>query len=249
MAETELHRDGMIYAIDVLSLRYAGRPDTQVSGNNFVYYVEGDRRKVVSPDVYVVFGVPKRPRDTYMVWKEGGKYPDLVFEYTSLSTRRADERSKRALYEAWGVSEYFLFDPKGEYLQPRLQGFRLQDARFVPIPMEAGRLYSARLELELVTVGEHLRFYDPAAGEWLRTYAEAETERLAAKQRVEIERQRADAASQRADAASERADAEGRRADVFEERADAERRRADALEAEVKQLRAEQEIFRHQNDT
>jgi hypothetical protein len=198
-----------------------------------------------------------------MVWKEEGKYPDLVFEYTSLSTRRADERNKRALYEAWGVSEYFLFDPKGEYLQPRLQGFRLQDARFVPIPMETGRLYSERLELELVTVGEHLRFYDPAAGEWLRTYAEAETERLAAKQHAETEALRADAASERADAERLRADAERLRADaetrlridamkVAREAVDALKQSVGSvsrLEVEVKQIRADLEALRRQNDT
>src|SRR5438045_3668583 len=35
MAETELHRDLMIYSIEALKVRYAEDPNTQVSGNNF----------------------------------------------------------------------------------------------------------------------------------------------------------------------------------------------------------------------
>jgi hypothetical protein len=52
-----------------------------------------------------------------------------------------------------------------------------------------GRLHSEELGLDLVMEGERLRLYDPAAGEYLRTYSEAGAER-----RAERERQRADAA-------------------------------------------------------
>lgn len=46
--------------------------DVYVGANQFLYYVEGDPRRVVAPDLFVVRGVPKLPaRGTYKLWKEG----------------------------------------------------------------------------------------------------------------------------------------------------------------------------------
>ena len=63
MAETELHRILMIAAIDMLQYWYRGVSDVCVSGNLLMYYVPGDKRRHVSPDVFVAFEVPKRIRD------------------------------------------------------------------------------------------------------------------------------------------------------------------------------------------
>ena len=41
----------------------------------FLYYVRGDKRRHVSPDVFVVRGVSNRYRDAYFTWIEGGKGP------------------------------------------------------------------------------------------------------------------------------------------------------------------------------
>ena len=82
----------------------------------------GERR----PDVLVAFDVPKEPRrDNYLVWKEG-KAPDVVVEITSKSTKQKDKKKKFEIYrDILRVSEYFLFDPTEDYLDPPLQGFRL----------------------------------------------------------------------------------------------------------------------------
>src|SRR5262245_27886792 len=82
MGETDKHRWLMMYAIDALMVFFAHRPEVYVSGNNFVFWQEGDPAKRISPDCYVVFGVGMRLRDSYMTWKEGGKGPDVVFEFT-----------------------------------------------------------------------------------------------------------------------------------------------------------------------
>ena len=50
------------------------------------------------------------------------------------SSRRDDERCKRDVYAALGVSEYFLYDPRGEYLTPPLQGWRLRDGEYRELP-------------------------------------------------------------------------------------------------------------------
>ena len=74
-----------------------------------------------------------QPCDTYLLWNEP-KGPDFVLEVTSPSTRRADERRKRDVYASLGVSEYFLYDPRAEYLTPPLQGYRLQEGKYRPLP-------------------------------------------------------------------------------------------------------------------
>jgi Uma2 family endonuclease len=187
MAETEAHRDETINCIEALKGRYASHPDVQVSGDNFIYYVEGDRRKVVSPDVYVVFGVEKRLRDSYFVWREGGRTPSVVFEFTSPKTQREDTGKKMCLYaQELRVPECFLFDVKGEYLTPPLQGYRLVDGVYLPMEPVNGRLYSGQLGLELVAEQSRLRLYDPERGEWLLTPAENRV-------RAEMEARRAEA--------------------------------------------------------
>src|SRR5262249_25262943 len=150
MAETELHRDDMVDTIQTLQDFFADRPRVYVSGNLLLYYEEGNRRKHVSPDVLVALGVPREPlRDYYLVWQEG-KAPDFVVEITSKSTKREDQDKKFALYrDVLKVPEYFLFDPRAEYLKPSLQGYRLAAGEYAPIEPIAGRLPSQVLGLHL----------------------------------------------------------------------------------------------------
>ena len=134
MAETEIHGACMMYVTYALRRWFEkrGQEDVYVGSNNFLYYEQGNPRAVVAPDVYVVVGAPAHLRDTYLLWNEP-KGPDFVLEVTSASTRRDDERRKRDVYAALGVSEYFLYDPRSEYLRPPLQGFRLRDGEYRPL--------------------------------------------------------------------------------------------------------------------
>jgi Uma2 family endonuclease len=185
MAETDRHVALILHAVAALRTHYAARPDVYVAGNNFLYYREGDPTARVSPDTYVVFGVPMRLRDSYKAWEEEGRLPDVVFEFTSRKTRSEDTGRKRELYErVLKVPEYFLFDPRGDYLNPRLQGYRLLEDGYVPLEPVEGRLYSERLRLELVQQGVGLRFFDPARGEWLPTHEEAATRAREAEEEV-----------------------------------------------------------------
>jgi Uma2 family endonuclease len=191
MAETDLHRDLMVDLILTLQAHFAQEP-VYVSGNLLVFYVPGDRRRHLSPDVFVVKGVPKHRRDNYLIWDEG-RGPDLVIELTSASTRDEDIGHKMALYrDELRVPEYFLFDPKLDSLDPPLQGYRLHDGQYVPIEPVNDRLPSEVLGLHLERDGRLLRLYDPRTGQRLLTpveraaAAEAELERL----RRELERLR-----------------------------------------------------------
>ena len=185
MAETQLHLNQMVDTIQTLDDHYAESPHVHIAGNLLLYYEEGNPRKHISPDVQVTFGIPKLPlRDYFLVWKEG-KSPDVAIEITSKTTRRSDQGKKLEVYrDVLKVREYFLFDPTEDYLHPPLQGFHLVGGKYARIKPVAGRLPSKMLGLHLERDGGHLRFFDPATGEWL----------LTPRERMELERERAEAA-------------------------------------------------------
>lgn len=214
VGETPRHINNMVALRDALDRHYADNSNFFAAANMFVYYVPGERLKHVSPDVFVVFGVPRdKPRKKYLVWEEGGRNPDLVIELTSASTRDEDVDDKMWLYrQILGVREYILFDPYAEYLDPPLQGYRLEDGEYVPLEPVAGRLPSQVLGgLQFERDEGDLRNYDPVANAWLPTEQEL---RLAAEERasrVESERVRADEERQRERDARLRAEEENER--------------------------------------
>ena len=83
VAETDRHRDLMFDLIAATRHHFRDVPDVYVSGNLFVYFVEGDPRECVAPDFFLVRGVPKGQRRTYKVWEEG-KAPEVVIEVHEL---------------------------------------------------------------------------------------------------------------------------------------------------------------------
>ena len=197
MGESDLHIACMLYVLDALKVHFEkrARGDVYVSANSFLYYEQGNRRAVVAPDLFVVRGVPDHLRDSYLLWREP-KGPDFVMEVTSASTRREDERRKRAVYATLGVEEYFLYDPRGEYLAPPLQGYRLRGGEYRPLPAVAvlpgggAAVSSEVLGLELRDRREEhmLRLHDPETGRDLPTYRESERAReaeVAARQAAE----------------------------------------------------------------
>ncbi len=208
MAETDVHRDAMIDLIRTLQDYYAGDPMVYVSGDLLLFYEEGNKRRHLAPDVFVVRDVPKHLRDNYLMWEEG-KGPDLVIEVTSKSTRREDQEKKRDLYrDVLGVVEYFLFDPLGEYLRPPLRGYRLVDGDYAPIEPVAGRLPSEVTGLHLEADGNSLRLYNPAAGRWLPTAEERAATEAAARRDAETARRAAEAKSREDEAARRAAESE-----------------------------------------
>ena len=176
LAETRFQWDSLIYAAGALDVHFRDRPDVAVEGYRLLYYVEGDPRSRVAPDVFVVFGVPKRRRRTYLLWEEG-KAPDFVLEVTSRTTRWIDRGFKRDLYTRLGVREYWLFDPAGDWLDPRLQGNRLSGGRYEPLSptgIEDGErvLHSAVLGLDVYVDRGEIRFRDPTTNHKLLTLEE-----------------------------------------------------------------------------
>ena len=174
MAETLEHQQVMIDLIQGLRSRYAGVPGAWVAGNFFFCYEEGNPNAHVAPDVMLAEGLqPRERRPNYLLWEE--KPPSLVVEVTSRSTRREDTGKKKSLYERIGTAEYVLFDPFGEYLRPRLQGYRLERGCFQPISLEAdGSLRSRTTGLTFRPEGLRLRLVDTVTGEPILWHEETE---------------------------------------------------------------------------
>jgi Uma2 family endonuclease len=191
MAETDIHRDLMVALIETLRVHYADQPSVYVSGNLLICYEEGDGRKHLSPDVFVVPGVGNHRRENFLLWEEGHA-PRFVIELTSSSTRKEDTSKKFELYRGvLKVREYFLFDPMGDYLKPSMQGWRLRAGVYHPIREVDGRLPSLTTRLHLERDGNELRLWNPATGRRLATpreaLAEAQAEIRRLRQRLGVD--------------------------------------------------------------
>lgn len=187
MAETDVHRDLMLVLIFALTNFFQTKPDAYVSGNLFIYYLEGNPKKRVAPDVFVVRGVGNQRRRIYKLWEEG-RPPDLVIELSSRQTWREDFDVKLPLYEQLGVKECFFFDPEYDYLPNPLVGYRLEGGEYVALKVVNGRVRSQVLKLDLVDTGETLRFFDPHTKRFLPTPEEAAA--AAARAEAEVARLR-----------------------------------------------------------
>ena len=234
LAESELQFTPLTETVHVLRRRYRNEDYVWVAGNILLYYRMNDNEVRVAPDVLVVFGVEDYPRDSYIVWREGGQTPDFVMEVASPGTYTRDMTDKRDIYAGLGVAEYWRFDPTGDLFTPALEGDQLVDGEYQPIPIavdDAGILWghSAVLELDLCVRPElQLRLYDPETGTWLRNLEESE-DALAETQDALAESQ--DALAQTQDALAESQDA----LDEANRQAVAQAARIRELEAQLQQ--------------
>ncbi len=230
--ETRRHHSQMDLLIHSLEHAWRDRQDYCVGGNQFVYYSMAQAQAVIrevnaemgegeappagtrayrGPDFFVVRGIDgSYLRQKWVTWMEGGRYPDLIIELLSPSTRTKDLREKKQLYEqTFRTAEYFVWDP----FDPRaFEGWHLVGGRYEPIePDEQGRRWSQVLEM---WVGPWKGTFDQDRAVWLRFY---------------------DATGQLVLTGEEAAQAE---AEAAQAEAEAERKRAEAAEAELARLRA-----------
>lgn len=217
LAETSVHVDAIINTVVALRQYLTGR-DAIVLADQLLYYAQGLPRVRVAPDVMVVFDVPPGARDNYKIWEEG-QIPVVIFEMTSAGTRNQDQEFKKELYQQLEVQEYWLFDPKGEWLPEQLVGYRLDEGQYYSIRDKRSEPLQLRLEVE----GQLIAFYREDTGEKLATPSE-----LVQALQAEI------AAREQAEAQVEQ---ERQRAEQERQRAEQERQRAEVAEQQVEQLR------------
>jgi Uma2 family endonuclease len=241
VAETYDHLYAILTTLEVLKQYLQGQQAT-VLANQFLYYAQGFPKLRVAPDVMVIFGVEPGGRDNYKTWEEG-QVPNVIFEMTSPSTQQQDIVAKKDLYESLEVQEYWLFDPRGEWIEEKLRGYQLFEDRYIPNFDGHSKILKLRLKAEDKLIG----FYQDATGEKLLIPDElaaalrTETQsRLEAEKQAEQERQRAEQERQRAEQERQRAEQEHQRAEQERQRADQERQRAEQLAATLQKY---QETF------
>ncbi len=206
LAETFIHLYAILTTLEVLKQYLEGQQAT-VLANQFLYYAEGFPEMWVAPDVMVIYDVAPGGRDNYKMWEEG-QAPSVVFEITSASTQEQDKVTKKSLYEQMGVKEYWLFDPKGEWVKGQLQGYRLAPVSVegeeteLYVPITDGR--DEPLELRVQVGGQVLGFYREDTGEKLLLPTELAEELRRTVDSLEQERSRAEQANQRAERLAER---------------------------------------------
>jgi Uma2 family endonuclease len=179
--ETDLHRDQIALLIALLKSLWKDRQDFYASGNLTIYYSPTQRKSedFRGPDFFVVLGTEKRPRKSWVVWEEDGRYPNVIVELLSESTAATDKGLKKQIYQdIFRTPDYFWFDPT----TLEFQGFHLVDGTYRDLqPNQQGWLWSEQLQLFLGLYENQLRFFTPE-GRLVPT-PEERSEKLAAKLR------------------------------------------------------------------
>ena len=167
---------------------HLGHPDTTVVLGEVpvAWDVPAGRLGVRIPDLLVAFNI----RHSQVLTQKGysileqGKPPDFVLEVASDHTSKKDELAKWNDYAAYGVAEYWLFDPDWGLRYARgLTGWTLVQGRYEPIPIHESApdlYYGYSAALGLYVCWEHgaIRWYDTAAG-YLLTHDEERSGRIA----------------------------------------------------------------------
>jgi Uma2 family endonuclease len=223
--DTNWHRIQMSLFINVTRQAMAerGQTDFFVGANMFVYYSYEQARDIAAdphgskqfrgPDIFFVGDVPVRQdRQVWVVWEEGGRYPDVIIELLSPSTMKKDRTVKKDLYaRTFRTAEYYLYRIETQ----KLEGFRLVGGAYQPRKPDAtGRFWSEKIVLDLGLWQGRIEDQDAT---WIRLF---------------------DREGRMIPTSEERAEAERQRAEAERQRAEAERQRAEAAEAELARLRA-----------
>lgn len=160
--ETYQHMMAQLVLITSLQWHWRGRTDYFCAGNLTVFYSPNQKKSkdFAGPDFFVALDVDgTRPRRSWVVWQEDGKYPNVIVELLSDSTAKNDRGEKKRVYQdIFRTPEYFLFDPHSF----DFEGYCLVAGRYEPIPPDAaGRLRCEQLDLSLGVHGGELRFFTP----------------------------------------------------------------------------------------
>ncbi|MEQ9357119.1 Uma2 family endonuclease [Coleofasciculus chthonoplastes] len=168
--ESNRHRIAINVLIRSLQQAYLDRNDFFTSGNMFIYYSseQARNRDFREPDFFAVLNVDgTTERQGWVVWEEGGRYPDVIVELMSPSTASMDTGTKKDIYERiFRTPDYFVFNP---FDPNSLQGWHLNASQqYQPlVPNEQGWLWCQTLGL---WVGTWHGTIDRETAVWLRFY-------------------------------------------------------------------------------
>ena len=199
--ESSQHYAQLALLVACLDWLWQDKTDFFIGANLTIYFSREQlkNRDFRGPDFFLVKNTEKRPRKSWVVWEEGGQYPDIIIELLSDSTARVDRTLKKELYQTrFRTPEYFWFSPETQ----EIEGYRLVNQIYERIqPNEIG-YWSEVLGLYLVVRDEQLR-YAAESGELVPTPAEAAQQATAEAQQATAEAQQATAEAQQAKSRAE----------------------------------------------
>lgn len=159
--ETSLHYMQLLLLVTSLEWLWRDCNDFFIGANLTIYFSRQQlrNRDFRGPDFFLVKDTEKRSRNSWVVWEEDGRYPDLIIELLSESTADIDRNLKKNLYEnRFHTPEYFWFSP--ENLE--FAGFELVGNKYQEItPNAQGWRWSDVLRLYLGIEGGKLRYFTP----------------------------------------------------------------------------------------
>jgi Uma2 family endonuclease len=205
--ESNRHRVAMNTLIRSLQQAWSDRNDFFTGGNMFIYYSSAQvrNRDFRGPDFFAVLDVDgTTERQGWVVWEEGGRYPDVIVELMSSSTAAVDTGAKKEIYDRiFRTPDYFVFNP---FDANSLQGWHLDSSLgYQPlVPNEQGWLWCQTLGFWLGTwegtidreTAVWLRLYDEAGNLVLLPEEAAQQQAQTAQQQLEIAQQQAQMAQQ-----------------------------------------------------
>jgi Uma2 family endonuclease len=238
--ETSLHYMQLLLLVTCLEWLYRERNDFFIGANLTIYFSRQQlrNRDFRGPDFFLVRDTEKRPRNSWVVWEEDGRYPDLIIELLSESTADVDRNLKKSLYQnRFHTPEYFWFSP--ESLE--FAGFELIGNQYQEIPANTrGWRWSQVLNLYLGVEDGRLRYFT-ADGDSVPTPEEAaklaQQEAQLAQQKAQLAQQEAQLAQQEAQLAQQEAQQALARVNEVELRLEEEQRRSQLLEEQLRSLR------------
>ena len=202
--QNSLHLDDQAHQATLR--RHFGSDDTTIVLSEIpVRQSPGQQEGHRIPDLLIAFGVDRALAVRHKGYsiRDQGKPPDFVLEIASESTGEEDYTCKRDDYAAFGIPEYWRFDPSGgQHHDAPLAGDLLVEGTYQPAgiqEMGPGHLHghSDALGLDLCWEDRRLRWWDPATQSYLLTFDEERDVRIAEAEARATAEARADSAEAR----------------------------------------------------
>lgn len=156
MADNTLQFDMIVLIKTNLDILFE-EADVFIAGDLFWYPVKGAPKKVVAPDVMVVFDRPKGYRGSYKQWEENNIPPTVAIEVLSKSNSAIEMTKKLAFYQAYGVEEYIVINPYTNVFTVLTR----QNQLLTPVDLSAKIWKSEKLDITMEAQDDTLNFYFP----------------------------------------------------------------------------------------
>lgn len=180
--ETPQHRDQMNLLIESLKAYWKSDNKYYTGGNMFLHFELSGEKRFRGPDFFLVMDAEDKPRKSWVVWQENMRFPDLIIEIMSETTKHIDKIDKKILYEqTFRTQEYYIYDPFSQ----EFEGYRLSGIRYKTVlPNKNKRIFSPVTNLWLVIKDDQLRWMTQAG------YVLPSNEELFYKERQRLEKEK-----------------------------------------------------------